>query len=80
MQEEYDLFMANITWELTKFFKDCKSVGCKWMFCLKKNALGQIVRYNAWLVLEEYSQMAIVDLTKPLLLWPCLSVVDALLY
>ena len=31
MQEEYDSLMANGSWESTKFLKDHKSVGCKWV-------------------------------------------------
>ena len=44
MQEEYDSFMANSTWELANLPKDRKNVGCKCVFCTKNDALGENVR------------------------------------
>ena len=44
MQEEYDLFMTNNTWELSKFLKDYKSVRCKWVFYTKNDVLDEIIR------------------------------------
>ena len=58
MQEEYDSLMANSSWKLTKLPNDCKSVGCKWVFRTKNDALGKIVRYKTPLVAKEYSQLA----------------------
>ena len=40
MEEEYESLMGKGTWELATLPKDCKSVGCKWVFCIKKDALG----------------------------------------
>lgn len=45
MEVEYDSLMANSRWELTNLLKDCKSVGFKWLFRTKSNALDAIVRY-----------------------------------
>ena len=64
MQEEYDSLMANSTWELTNLPKDRKSVGCKWVFRTKNDALGEIVRYKARLVAKGYSQVARVDFNE----------------
>ena len=61
MQEEYNSLMANGTWELAPLPKDCKSVGCKWVFLTKKDASGHVVRYKARLVAKGYSQVAGVD-------------------
>jgi hypothetical protein len=58
LRKEYALLMANGTWELTMLPKGCKNVGCKWVFCTKKNASGEIVKYKAWLVAKDYSQVA----------------------
>jgi transposase InsO family protein len=61
MQEEYDALIANKTWELTPLPKDRKSIGCKWVFRTKKDALGQVVRHKARLVAKGYSQVEGVD-------------------
>jgi hypothetical protein len=61
MQEEYNALIANKTWELTPLPKDHKSVGCKWVFRTKKDALGQVVRHKARLVAKGYSQVEGVD-------------------
>jgi hypothetical protein len=61
MQEEYDLLMANGTWELNTLPEGRKSIGCKWMFRTKHDASGNIIRYKARLVEKSYSQMTGVD-------------------
>ncbi|OAE20919.1 hypothetical protein AXG93_3256s1660 [Marchantia polymorpha subsp. ruderalis] len=61
MQEEYDLLMANGMWELSTLSESRKSVGCKWVFGTKHNALGNIIRYKARLVAKVYFQVAEVD-------------------
>ena len=35
--------MAYGTWELTKLPKDRKSVGCKWVFRTKNDALSELL-------------------------------------
>jgi hypothetical protein len=64
MQEEYGSFMANGTWELVPLPKDRKSVGCKWVFCTKRDASGHIVRHKARLVATGYSQLEGVDFNE----------------
>ena len=51
-------------WELTNFLKDSKSVRYKWVFCTKKDALGEIVRYEAHLVARRYFLVARVDFNE----------------
>jgi hypothetical protein len=41
--------------------KDHKNVGCKWVFCTKKDASGHIVKHKARLVAKGYSQVEGVD-------------------
>ena len=57
IEEEYNspLYMGNGIWKLTNFPKDCKNVGCKWMFHTKNDALGEIIRDMAKLVVKGYS-------------------------
>jgi histone deacetylase 1/2 len=64
MQEEYASLMANGTWELVPLPKDHKSVGCKWVFRIKKDASGHIVRHKARLVAKGYFQVEGVDFIK----------------
>jgi len=64
MQEEYGSLMANGTWELVLLPKDRKSVGCKWLFCTKRDALGHIVKHKARLVAKGYSQVKGVDFNE----------------
>lgn len=54
MQDEYNLFIANNSWELTNLPNDCKGVGCKWVFHTKKDAWDEIVRRKARLIANEY--------------------------
>ncbi len=64
MQEEYASLMANDTWELVPLPKDCKSVGCKWVFSTKRDASGHIVRHKDKLVAKGYSQVKGVDFNE----------------
>jgi hypothetical protein len=64
MKEEYGSLMANGTWELVPLPKDRKSVGCKWVFCTKKDASGHIVRHKARLVAKGYSQVEGVEFNE----------------
>lgn len=54
MQEEYDSFMANETWKFAPLPKGRKSIGYKWVFCPKKYALNEVVRYKAKLLAKEF--------------------------
>jgi hypothetical protein len=64
MQKEYASLMANGTWELVPLPKECKSVGCKWVFRTKRDASGHIVRHKARLVAKGYSQVEGVDFNE----------------
>ncbi len=64
MQEEYGSLMANGMWELVPLPKYRKSVGCKWVFCTKRDASGHIVRHKARLVAKGYSQVEGVDFNE----------------
>ena len=65
MQEEYDLLMVNGTWELTKLPNDHRSVGYKWVFHTKNNALGEVIRYRICLVAKGYSQVTVSHKPPP---------------
>jgi len=64
MQEEYDVLMANNTWTLTSLPPGRKSIGCKWIFRVKKNVDGTIDKYKARLVAKGFHQEYDCDYTK----------------
>ena len=64
MQEEYDALIAKGTWELAALPPGRSSVGCKWVFSTKRDALGQVVRYKARLVARGFSQVEGVDFNE----------------
>jgi hypothetical protein len=64
MQEEYASLMANGTWELVPLPNNRKSVGCKWVFCTKRDASGHVLRHKARLVAKGYSQVEGVDFNE----------------
>ncbi len=70
MQEEYKSLMDNATWELTTLPPNRTTIGCKWVFRTKRDALGNVVRYKARLVAKGYSQVAGVDFNEIFAPWP----------
>ena len=64
IQEEYDSFMANEMCELTILLRDCKNVGCEWVFRTTKDALGQNVICKARFLVKRYFQVARVDFNE----------------
>lgn len=61
MQEKFDALICNETWELVSPQLDKKIVGCKWVFKIKRNSYGSILRYKAWLVAKGFHQSADID-------------------
>ena len=51
----------NKTWELAELPKDMKTIGCKWVFKLKKGVDGKVERYKVRLVAKGYSQIEGID-------------------
>jgi transposase InsO family protein len=64
MTEEYESLMSKGTWELAPLPKTRKSIGCKWVFRTKRNALGEVTRHKARLVAKGYSQIYGVDFNE----------------
>ncbi|KAM2392834.1 hypothetical protein ACFX1X_036261 [Malus domestica] len=56
MQEEYDAFRSQGTWNLVPPPTDKAVIRSKWVYKLKKNPDGSISRYKARLVAQGYSQ------------------------
>lgn len=56
MEEELKSHASNGTWELTELPAGRKAVGCRWVYKLKQNAAGEVVKYKARLVAQGYCQ------------------------
>ena len=61
MREEMLAIDRNDTWELEIPPPNCRPIGLKWIFKLKKNPQGDIIKYKARLVVKGYSQRKGVD-------------------
>ena len=56
MDDEMDTLRKMNTWHITSLPKDRKPISCRWVYALKKNASGEIVKYKARLVARGFSQ------------------------
>lgn len=56
MEEELGSIEANETWDLVELPAGRRAIGCKWVYKLKRNENGVIVRYKARLVAQGFSQ------------------------
>ena len=64
MIEEMQAIDRSNTWELVPPPIGCKLIGLKWIFKLKRNSDGDVVRYKARLVVKGYSQKQGIDYDK----------------
>lgn len=61
MDSEMQSICKNGTWELAILPPGQKAIGLKWVFKLKKNSKGEIVKHKARLVAKGYVQKKGVD-------------------
>ena len=61
MEEELDSIDKNETWEMVTPPPRCKPIGLKWVYKIKRNYHGDIVRYKARLVAKGYYQKFGID-------------------
>ena len=61
MKEEISAILKNKTWTLVKPHGDIKPIGVKWVFRVKKDSKGRILRYKARLVVKGYAQKEGMD-------------------
>ena len=61
MKEEMEAIDRSQTWELVAPPSNCRPIGLKWIFKLKKSAKGEILRHKARLVVKGYSQRQGID-------------------
>jgi hypothetical protein len=61
MRAELDSIVQNRTWEFAELPSDHKAIGLKWVFKVKKDPAGNIVKHKARLVVKGYAQVHGVD-------------------
>ena len=61
MAAEMQSLQDNSVWEMVDLPKERKPIGCKWVFKVKTNEEGEVERYKARLVAQEFSQVKAAD-------------------
>ena len=56
MDDEMKSIKKNETWKLVPPPKDCKPIGLKWVFKIKRDQKNKILKYKARLVVKGYAQ------------------------
>ncbi|KAG6543704.1 hypothetical protein Mapa_014888 [Marchantia paleacea] len=59
--EEKESLQQTCTWEFVDLPPGRKTIGCRWVFKVKRGAAGEILKYKARLVAKGYSQQPDVD-------------------
>lgn len=61
MSQEMKSIESNETWKLTDLPRGQKAIGLKWVYKLKKDATGKVVKHKARLVAKGYVQRQGID-------------------
>ncbi|WKA08924.1 hypothetical protein VitviT2T_026606 [Vitis vinifera] len=61
MKDEMNSMASNGVWNLVRLPNGAKAIGCKWVFKIKKDSLGNIKRYKARLVAKGFTQNEGID-------------------
>ncbi|GJV48130.1 ribonuclease H-like domain, reverse transcriptase, RNA-dependent DNA polymerase [Tanacetum coccineum] len=64
MKTELESIVKNNTWKLVPLPKGVVPIGLKWLFKIKRNVNGLIMKYKAQLVAKGYVQQPWIDLDK----------------
>lgn len=64
MREEIEAHKVNSTWELVDLPPGKKAIGAKWVFKIKRDETGSVVKHKARIVAQGYSQCFGVDFTE----------------
>jgi len=64
MEEEISSIQENATWRLVALPENQKPIGLKWVFKLKKDTQGRIIKHKARLVAKGYVQKRGIDFDK----------------
>ena len=66
MREEIEVVERNKTWELVDLPHGHQPIGLKWVYKLKKNEAGEVMKHKAWLVACSFVEQAGVDFDEVL--------------
>lgn len=61
MDAEMQSYDVNHTWELMRLPEGKKAIGSKWIFKLKRNATGEVIKHKARLVAQGFNQRYGID-------------------
>ena len=61
MKEEISAILKNKTWTVVKPQENIKPIGVRWVFRVKKDSKGRILRHKARLVVKGYAQREGID-------------------
>jgi hypothetical protein len=61
MEEEMQSIVDNHTWDLVELPRGHRAIGLKWVFKVKQDEAGRVVRYKARLIAKGYMQQASID-------------------
>ena len=61
MKDEMNSMASNGVWDLVELPNGSKAIGCKWVFKMKRDSLGNIERYKARLVAKGFTQKEGID-------------------
>jgi len=61
MEDELKSMSTNKVWDLEKIPEGAKTVGCKWVYKVKRDSKGNIERYKARLVAKGFTQREGID-------------------
>lgn len=64
MKAEHDALLTNNTWTLTTLPPNRRVIGCKWIFRIKQNPDGSILKYKVRLVAQGFHQVQGFDFQK----------------
>ena len=64
MKEKMNSMASNRVWDLVELLDGIKSIGCKWVFKMKKDSLGNIERHKARLVAKGFNRREGIDHTE----------------
>jgi hypothetical protein len=56
MEDEMRSMSANQIWKLEKIHKGAKTVGCKWVYKIKRDSKQNIDRFKARLIAKGFTQ------------------------
>ena len=65
MDEELALMAKYDVWDEVDKPEDTNIVGCRWIFCIKRDASGKILKYRARLVAQGLPNSTVSIFTKP---------------